>query len=166
MASTRQLHNTARRSLTIPFIPVLPQKPGGVVGSPNDSYIPPKMNKFEGSYHWWAEKAFALTSLPLVTVAALTSGPLSVTCDSVLSVGLLGYCYMEMHSCITDYISSRVYGKYHNYALYLLGAGSLVSLVGIYKLETEDDGLVGFMKGLWKGKTIQEVEAEAGKAKK
>ncbi|CCD22273.1 succinate dehydrogenase membrane anchor subunit SDH4 NDAI_0A01150 [Naumovozyma dairenensis CBS 421] len=166
LSTSRCFQTSAKRCLTIPFLPVLPQKAGGVTGSPNDAYIPPKMNKFEGSYHWWLEKVFAVTSLPLVTVAAVTSGPLSTTCDSLLSVGLLGYCYMEFHSCITDYISKRVYGKYHNYALYLLGAGSVVSLFGIYKLETENNGITGLVKGWWKGELIEDVEAEKKKVTK
>ncbi|CAL9737156.1 succinate dehydrogenase [ubiquinone] cytochrome b small subunit, mitochondrial [Monosporozyma servazzii] len=153
---SRSFQTTAKRSLTIPFLPILPQKPGGVVGTPNDSYKPPTINKFEGSIHWWTEKAFTLTTLPLVTLATLSSGPLSTASDSILSVALLGYCYMEFQSCIADYITARVYGKWHNYAMYLLGAGSLVSLFGIYKLETENDGITGLVKGMWKAQPIKE----------
>lgn len=56
---------------------------------------------------------------------------------------------MEFNSCITDYISERVYGVWHKYAMYMLGLGSAVSLFGIYKLETENDGVVGLVKSLW-----------------
>lgn len=144
-------------------MPVLPQKPGGVMGTPNDPYTPPAVHKFEGSIHWWIEKTFAVTTLPLVTAATLSSGPLSTVSDSILSVALLGYCYMEFQSCIADYITARVYGKWHNYAMYLLGAGSLVSLFGIYKLETENDGITGLVRGLWKADTPKPVQDEVKK---
>ncbi|CCF56903.1 hypothetical protein KAFR_0B06070 [Kazachstania africana CBS 2517] len=148
-AISRGFHSTAKRSFTIPFLPILPQKPGGVIGTPNEAYKSPRPNKLEGSFHWWLEKAFAVTSFPLATAALFTTGPLSTTCDSIFCLGLLGYYYMEFHSCITDYISSRVYGKIHNYAMYLLGAGTFVSLFGIYKLESETGGFVGIVKKLW-----------------
>ncbi|GMM57921.1 protein [Maudiozyma humilis] len=164
IASRRAFQTSAKKCLTIPFLPVLAQKPGGVVGTPNDAFVPPKANKAEGSVHWWLEKAFAVTTLPLAATALVT-GPLGTTCDSIFSVALLGYCYMEFHSCITDYIPKRVYGNYHNYALYLLGGGSLLSLVGIYKLETENDGVTGFAKSLWTGKTVAKEEAEVKETK-
>lgn len=155
---TRSFQTTAKRALTIPFLPVLPQKPGGVMGTPNDPYKAPPANKLEGSAHWWMEKTFAVTSLPIVTTAILTSGPLSTISDSILSVALLGYCYMEFDSCICDYVQKRVYGKWHDYALYLLGTGSVISLYGIYKLETENDGITGLAKQMWTTTTTKTPE--------
>lgn len=162
LMSRRTFQTSAKKCLTIPFLPVLPQKPGGVVGTPNDPYTPPPMSKAEGSYHWWLEKAFAITTLPLAATTIVT-GPLSTTYDSVFSIALLGYCYMEFHSCITDYIPKRVYGNFHNYALYLLGGGSLISLFGIYQLETKGDGVTGLVHSLWTGK-VTEKEVEPVKA--
>lgn len=152
----RGLQTTARRQFVIPFLPLLPQKPGGVQGTPNDAFVPPKPNKMEGSYHWWLEKSFSYSILPLTTAAFLTTGTLSTALDSALCLSALGYSYMEFHSCITDYVQPRQYGKYHNYALYLLGAGTLVSLLGIYNLETQKGGFKGLVKSLWYG----EEEAE------
>lgn len=146
----RSFQTTSKKALTLPFLPVLPQKPGGVTGTANDSYKPPTINKFEGSIHWWIEKGFNITSIPLVTAAFLTTGPLSTVTDSILAVSILGYSYLEFQSCIADYITLSVYGKWHNYALYLLGAGSTLSLFGIYKLETENDGVTGLVKQMWK----------------
>ncbi|KAK5780474.1 hypothetical protein RI543_002233 [Arxiozyma heterogenica] len=146
----RLFQTTSKRAFTIPFLPVLPQKPGGVIGTPNDPYRAPPINKTEGSIHWWIEKSFALTSVPLVTAAFFTTGPLATVTDSILAVSLLGYSYLEFQSCIADYITLRVYGRWHNYAMYLLSAGSLLSLFGIYKLETENDGITGLVKQLWK----------------
>lgn len=161
LASRRTFQSSTKKCLTIPFLPVLPQRPGGVMGTPNDSYSPPPVSRTEGSVHWWLEKAFVATTVPLVTVAVFIPGPLSTTWDSIFSVALLGYCYMEFHSCITDYVPKRVYGKFHNYALYLLGGGSLISLLGIYKLETDNDGITGLIKSLWTGKIVsKEAEKE------
>ncbi|CAB4253940.1 similar to Saccharomyces cerevisiae YDR178W SDH4 Membrane anchor subunit of succinate dehydrogenase [Maudiozyma barnettii] len=162
LVSRRTFQSSAKRCLTIPFLPVLPQKPGGVVGTPNDPYVPPPVSKMEGPIHWWIEKTFAVATLPLAATA-LIAGPLSTTYDSVFSVALLGYCYMEFHSCITDYIPKRVYGKFHNYALYLLGGGSLISLLGIYKLESEGEGITGLIHSLWTGKTTSKEVTESSK---
>ena len=158
LVARRAFQTTAVKCLTIPFIPTVPQKPGGVIGTANDPYVHPKPNKMEGSVHWWLEKAFAVTTIPMATAAMFMTGPYSIAADSVFSTALLGYCYMEFHSCITDYIPARIYGRWHNYALYLLGAGSLVSLAGIYKMETEYDGLTGLVKSMWTGKPVEKQE--------
>ena len=107
-ATVRAFQSTAKKSLTIPFLPVLPQKPGGVRGTPNDAYVPPPENKLEGSYHWYMEKIFALSVVPLATTAMLTTGPLSTAADSFFSVMLLGYCYMAV-----SYTHLDVYKRQH-----------------------------------------------------
>lgn len=167
LSTRRSFQSSARRALTIPFLPTLPQKPGGVIGTPNDPHVAPAMNKAEGSVHWWTEKVFAVSALPLATTAFLTSGGLSTTTDTIFALSLLGYSYMEFQSCITDYIPKRVYGKFHDYALYLLGAGSVISLLGIYKLEKDNDGVTGFIRSAfsWKqeGAKVTATEAEQKK---
>lgn len=161
----RSFQTTSRRALTIPFLPVLPQKPGGVIGTPNDSYKAPANNKFEGSIHWWIEKSFAITTVPLITASFLTTGPLATVTDSILAISLLGYSYLEFQSCIADYITSRVYGKWHNYAMYLLGSGSLLSLYGIYKLENENNGVTGLVKQMWKVDSTSTIEENLSRKK-
>lgn len=151
-AARRALHASAVRQLTIPFLPVLPQKPGGVKGTPNDSYVPPRPDRAHGNMHWWTEKTFQFTAVPLATVAFLSTGPLSTVADTAFCLSALGYSCMEFQSCIIDYVQLRVYGKWHNYAMYLLGAGTIVSLFGIYKLEAEGDGLTGTLRSWWHGK--------------
>ena len=151
VVAKRSFQTSSAGQFVIPFLPLLPQKPGGVQGTPNDAFIPPKPHKMEGSYHWWLEKSFSYSILPLTTVAFLTTGTLSTVTDTALCLSALGYSYMEFHSCITDYVQTRQYGKYHNYALYLLGAGTLASLLGIYNLETQKGGFKGLVKSLWYG---------------
>ena len=36
-----------------------------------------------------------------------------------------------------------------NYAMYLLTLGSVLSALGIYKLQTEENGVVGILKKFW-----------------
>lgn len=145
----KALQCTAKRSLTIPFLSTLPQKAGGVTGTPNDAYKPPAVDKAHGSYHWDFERFLAISMVPLVTVQLATGGSASGVADTLLASVLLGHVYIGFQSCIIDYIPARVYGKNHNYAMYLLTLGSVFSALGIYKLETEENGIIGVVSRLW-----------------
>lgn len=127
----------------------IPQPPGDIVGTVNDAYVPPKANKSHGSLHWTSERAVAIGLLPLVAASfTLTT---SVILDTSLSAFLLYHCYTGFQSCIIDYIPKRVYGTYHNFAMYLLTFGTGVAGYGIYELEQkEEGGLAGIISRLWK----------------
>ncbi|CAI4046270.1 hypothetical protein SKDZ_12G2030 [Saccharomyces kudriavzevii ZP591] len=154
----RSFHSSFARPFTIPFLPKIPQKPGGVSGTANDSsYMPPE-SKSHGSYHWIAERGLSLAVLPLIAIPMVTTGPISTFTDTFLSLVLLGHCHIGFQSCIIDYVSERVYGKVHHYAMYLLSLGSFISLVGIYKLESQGVGLVGSLKSLWDNKPVEKKE--------
>lgn len=127
----------------------IPQPPGNIVGTVNDAYVPPKASKSHGSIHWTSERAVAIGLLPLVAASfTLTT---SVILDTSLSAFLLYHCYTGFQSCIIDYIPKRVYGTYHNAAMYLLTFGTGVAGYGIYEMEQkEEGGLAGIVSRLWK----------------
>ncbi|SCU96851.1 LAFA_0G08438g1_1 [Lachancea sp. 'fantastica'] len=152
----RTLHQTGKKSLTIPFLSTLPQNPGGVKGDVNEAYRPPAPDRIHGSLHWDFQRITSVALLPLVGSSLAAGGDISVVADSVLATVLLGHIYVGYQSCIVDYIPSRVYGKNHTYAMYLLTLGSLFAGVGIYKLETEENGLTGVVKKLWSAKSTSE----------
>ncbi|GAV52880.1 hypothetical protein ZYGR_0AI01620 [Zygosaccharomyces rouxii] len=156
----RAFHTTSKRSLTIPFLSTLPQKPGGVEGTPNDPFIPPAPSKTHGSYHWDFERFLAVSLIPLVTLPLATGGSISTVADGLLSTVLIGHLYVGFQSCIIDYIPQRVYGKNHGRAMFLLSLGSLLSLIGVYKLETEENGTIGVLTSLWKSEKKDEEQED------
>lgn len=142
----------SKRSIAKPAmirgIKTIPQPPGYIVGTVNDAYVPPKPSKFEGSYHWTTERALSIGLVPLV-LAPFISGVPSVI-DSTFSTILLLHCYIGFQSCIIDYIPTRVYGFYHNIAMYLLTFGTGVAGYGLYQIETKDGGVSSIVSKLWK----------------
>ncbi|CAI4046597.1 hypothetical protein N7582_003850 [Saccharomyces uvarum] len=161
LCGVRSFHSSIARPFTIPFLPKIPQKPGGVSGTANDSsYMPPE-SRTHGSYHWIVERGLSLMVLPLIMVPLVTTGPISTFTDTFLSLVLLGHCHIGFQSCIIDYVSERVYGKVHHYAMYLLSLGSFLSLVGIYKLESQGAGLIGSLKSLWESEPVEKKEEMA-----
>ncbi|GBL50993.1 membrane anchor subunit of succinate dehydrogenase, Sdh4 [Candidozyma auris] len=137
LASQRQL---LRPSLlqAARSIKTIPQPPGNIVGTVNDAYQPPKPAKSHGSAHWTAERAIAIGLVPLIG-ASFVSGP-SMVLDSTLSAFLLAHSWVGFQSCIIDYIPKRVYGAYHNYAMYLLTFGTGVAAYGVYEIEKREEG--------------------------
>lgn len=129
-------------------IKTIPQPPGYVVGNVNDAYVPPKPHKLEGSLHWTSERIVAIGLAPLV-ISPLVAGT-STLLDSTMSALLLYHCYAGFQSCIIDYIPKRVYGSYHNYAMYLLTFGTGVAGYGIYEIETKEGGVAAIISKVWK----------------
>lgn len=127
----------------------IPQPPGNIVGTVNDAYVAPPPDKKHGSWHWTLERVVAIGLVPLVG-ASFTLG-LTAVLDTTLLAALLVHCYTGFQSCIIDYIPTRVYGAYHNYAMYLLTFGSGVAAYGIYDMEKrEEGGLTGVVSRIFK----------------
>lgn len=144
-----QSSSLARAGLLARSLKTIPQPPGGVVGTVNDAYVPPKPEKTHGSYHWTSEKIVTIGMLPLI--ASSFAGTTSTVLDTALSAFLLYHVHSGFQSCIIDYIPKRVYGSLHDYAMYLLTFGSGVAAYGIYHIEQkEEGGLAGVVAKIYK----------------
>ncbi|CAN6638368.1 mitochondrial inner membrane protein Shh4p [Trichomonascus vanleenenianus] len=148
-----QVRNTARIAAMAGrrTLFTVPQPPGGIVGTVNEATKTPKHDPVHGSYHWSFERILAVSIVPL-TVApfALQNGTLIPVLDATLGSLLVAHVHMGLQSCIIDYIPKRVYGKYHNVAIYALTAGSVVALYGLYQFETNDVGITESIQKIWK----------------
>lgn len=129
-------------------IKTIPQPPGNIVGTVNDAYVGPKPDPSHGSRHWTAERIVAISLVPL-TAAPFITGATTAT-DSILSSLLLYHCYTGFQSCIIDYIPARVYGPYHNYAMYALLFGTGVAGYGIYEIEKKEGGVTSIISRVFK----------------
>ncbi|KAK9469829.1 CybS-domain-containing protein [Lipomyces arxii] len=137
----------AVRHLGIP--PLIAQPPGGIVGTVNDAVKVPPPDKVHGSYHWTFERLISIGLVPLVIAPFTTGTALSPVLDAVFSTATLLHCYIGFQSCIIDYIPKREFGKVHDFCMWLLLGGSVVTGYGFYKLETEDVGLTGTIIKAW-----------------
>ncbi|KAH3684854.1 hypothetical protein WICPIJ_004157 [Wickerhamomyces pijperi] len=124
------------------------QPPGYIVGGPNDAAVGNPYDALHGSYHWSYERAVAVALIPLAVTPFVAGVDLPVF-DAVFSALLLIHAQAGFTSCITDYIPKRVYGVWNTFAMRLLAFGSIVSLYGIYIMETTDVGLYGMVSKLW-----------------
>lgn len=140
-------HTSASKQVDIPFLKHYPQPPGYIVGTVNDAYIPPHSSKSHGSLHWTAERVVAIGLVPLAVVPFVT-GSFAPVLDATLSTLILAHSWIGFQACIIDYIPTRVYGKQHDYALYLLTFGTAVAGYGIYLIE-KDVGLTGLISKIW-----------------
>ncbi|EGV66703.1 hypothetical protein CANTEDRAFT_112442 [Yamadazyma tenuis ATCC 10573] len=148
MSKTALKSSAVYRPTLVRGIKTIPQPPGYIVGTVNDAYVPPKPNKTHGSLHWAREKVVTVAMIPFIGYPFLAGTTTFV--DASMSGLLLYHCYVGFQSCIIDYIPKRVYGAYHNYAMYLLTFGSGVAAYGIYELEKKEGGVTTIISKLWK----------------
>lgn len=126
----------------------IPQPPGGIVGSVNDPVAIPSPNRSHGSYHWSFERIIVLGMVPLM-VTPFTAITLTPVLDATLGSLILMHSHLGFESCIIDYIPKRVYGPFHNLAMYALYLGSATALYGVYQMETNDIGLTAAVSKIW-----------------
>jgi len=148
LPATAAFHTSASKRFDIPFLKQIPQPPGYIVGTVNDAVPAPHASKTHGSLHWTAERVIAVGLVPLATVPFIT-GSFSPILDATLATFVLGHSWIGFQSCIIDYIPKRVYGKQHDYAMYLLTFGTFVAGYGIYLIESKDVGLTGLIGKIW-----------------
>ncbi|CCH45610.1 Succinate dehydrogenase [ubiquinone] cytochrome b small subunit, mitochondrial [Wickerhamomyces ciferrii] len=152
--SCSQFHTSTTKNFDIPFLKQIPQPPGYIIGTVNDAYISPHASKTHGSLHWTVERIIAIGLVPLATVPFIT-GSFAPVLDSILATSVLAHSWIGFQACIIDYIPKRVYGKQHDYAMYLLSLGTLIASYGIYLIE-KDVGLTGLIAKIWTGKKEEE----------
>lgn len=124
------------------------QPPGYIVGTVNDAVKLNKPDRLHGPYHWMYERLNIIAFVPLV-VYALANGSLPPVADAALGVLMISHCHTGFGACITDYFPPRLFPKISPLFFFMLGAGSATALYGLYKLETEDEGVVGAIRTLW-----------------
>lgn len=126
-----------------------PQPAGHVVGDANDAYKHPMVSPYEGGYHWTYERIGAVLLIPLVASPLVFGADVLPMVDSAFCVVLLQHCTSGFRLCITDYIPARVYGIWNSIANKTLTLGSVVSLYGIYVLETTGNGIFELLSQIW-----------------
>ncbi|AJT78560.1 CCQ_1a_G0051320.mRNA.1.CDS.1 [Saccharomyces cerevisiae] len=115
-------------------------------------FKPPEFSQFKDSYQKDYERIAKYTLIPLTMVpfyASFTGGVINPLLDASLSSIFLIYLQYGFTSCIIDYIPKEKYPRWHKLALYCLYGGSMLSLYGIYELETKNNGFVDLVKKLW-----------------
>lgn len=134
------------------------QNPGAVEGSLNDNLKKPELSFFDGGFHWGYEKIITLAMIPTAILpfySYMYLGNLSISpvWDSLLSILLLMHASYGYKSCIIDYIPERKFGYWHKFCKRLLQLGGIISLYGIYVMETENNGMTDLVRRLWRAKS-------------
>ncbi|KAK9235543.1 CybS-domain-containing protein [Lipomyces kononenkoae] len=146
--SVARVGPAAVRHLGIP--PLIAQPPGGIVGTVNDPVKVPPPDRMHGSYHWTFDRIIAIGLIPLTVAPFVSDAALAPAVDSILVSGILVHSYFGFQSCIIDYIPKREFGRVHDFCMWLLFGGTIVTGYGFYKFETEDIGLAGTIAKAWK----------------
>ncbi|KAJ3216088.1 membrane anchor subunit of succinate dehydrogenase, Sdh4 [Dinochytrium kinnereticum] len=107
-------------------------------------------SKMHGSYHWNAERALSIVTVPLIGTAFL-AGPLPLV-DLALGVVIPLHSHMGFDTIIQDYIPKRKYGILHTICTWSLRIGTGLFLYGCYSFNTNDVGITAFFKRIWTGK--------------
>lgn len=148
-----QLHNRMLKRLSpknvVQRFKLRPQPAGHVVGDVNEAYKHPLVSPYEGGFHWTYERIGAALLIPLVASPFILGADVLPIVDTAFCVVLLQHCTAGFRLCITDYIPERVYGIWSKIANKTLTLGSVISLYGIYVLETAGNGIFELMSQIW-----------------
>lgn len=134
------------------------QNPGAVAGSINDKLEPSKISYFEGGFHWSYEKIITValipsTLVPFYSFFYLENLSINPIMDSALAALILIHASYGYKACIIDYVPKRKFGYWHAICKRLLQLGGVLSLYGIFVMETENNGLTNLIKRLWLAKS-------------
>ncbi|KAL6929728.1 hypothetical protein ACO0SA_001132 [Hanseniaspora valbyensis] len=139
------------------------QNSGAVEGSINDDLKKPEIDYSKGGFHWNYEKIVSAALIPFVSLpfySYFVLGNLNIDpmMDAVLSTLILIHVSYGYESCIVDYIPKRKFGYWHDVCKRLLQAGGILSLYGIFIMETENNGLTNLVRRLWTAKSADAEE--------
>jgi succinate dehydrogenase (ubiquinone) membrane anchor subunit len=108
------------------------------------------ISKTLGSYHWNAERALSLVTVPLLT-SAYIAGPVPLV-DFSLGFVIPIHCYLGFETIIQDYLPARRVGLLHALSLWTLRLATVLAIYGCYEFNTNDVGLTEFVSRMWKAK--------------
>lgn len=136
------------------------QNAGGVEGTINDKIQPSKISYFDGGFHWSYEKIISValipsTLVPFYSFFYLENLAINPILDSALAALILIHASYGYKACIIDYIPKRKYGYWHVICKRILQLGGVLSLYGIFVMETENNGLTNLIKRLWLAKSTK-----------
>lgn len=107
---------------------------------------------FKGSHRGDYERILRYTLIPLSLIpfyTSYTNVALHPLIDATIAVSFLWYCHYGFSSLIIEKIPKGKYTKTHNVSMWSLYTATLLSMCGIYELETENNGIVDLIKGIW-----------------
>ena len=106
-------------------------------------------SKLDGSYHWNAERALSIVSVPLLATA-FVAGPIPLV-DFALGWVLPLHCHIGFDAMIQDYLPARR-AKILNLILsWTLRLTTALVIYGCYLFNTNDVGITAFVGRLWTG---------------
>lgn len=103
-----------------------------------------------GSYHWNAERALSLITLPLMGTAVIY-GSVPVV-DIALGIVMPFHIHLGFDCMIQDYLPKRRSPILNTICTWLLRLGTILTLYGCYVINSRDVGLTALTARLWTGK--------------
>jgi len=125
--------------------------PGGPIykGTVNDPTTFPPSKRTHGSYHWTFERLLSAGLVPLTAAAFVTSGSPTPLLDGLLGISLIVHSHIGFDSVLVDYVHKRKFPTLGPLFTWTLRLTSLAVGVGVYQFNTNDIGLVEFIRRVW-----------------
>jgi succinate dehydrogenase hydrophobic anchor subunit len=106
----------------------------------------PSPSRLHGSYHWLLERALNVSLVGLIPAAFMVSHP---GIDYALGVVLPLHCHLGLMQVITDYVPKHKFPIIHRVTSNGLRLTTLLTLYGLYLLNSQDIGITATVAKLW-----------------
>ncbi|CCK71364.1 Tim18p KNAG_0G03070 [Huiozyma naganishii CBS 8797] len=121
-------------------------EPQAVVGK----LKPPKspLNEYQAAY----QRIISYTLIPVTIIPFYTAYAgiaLYPTLDFAISSLFIAYCHYGFKSLILEYLPTAKFPRTHRFSTWGLYLASLLSMCGVYQLETENNGVFDLIARLW-----------------